>query len=177
MKLVVDNSEPEIAIDSIDQNLIASIQNGLPICKRPYAKIADQLELSENEVIDRISKLLDRGFIKRFGVVVRHHELGYKENAMIVWDIPDDQVQIIANKMKSYSFVTLCYRRARQLPEWRYNLYCMIHGKSRDEVMNLLNEMLDSNNWHSFEYDILFSKQRFKQRAANYILNQGMLEK
>jgi siroheme decarboxylase len=173
MQLVIDNSKIKNNIDSIDQKLIALIQNGLPLSDRPYAEIADQLELSENEVIARISNLREKGLIKRFGVVVRHHELGYKENAMIVWDIPDDQVHDIANTIKSYSFITLCYRRARQLPEWHYNLYCMIHGKSRDEVMLLLNEMLDNNNWHDFDYDVLFSKRRFKQRAANYIKNSN----
>ncbi len=169
MQLVVDNSKNKNIIDSIDQRLIASIQNGLPISDRPYAEIANQLELSEKEVIDRISNLRETGFIKRFGVVVRHHELGYKENAMIVWDIPDNLVHSIADKIKSYPFITLCYRRARQLPEWQYNLYCMIHGKSRNEVMLLLNEMLNNNNWHNYTYDVLFSKRRFKQSAANYI--------
>jgi siroheme decarboxylase len=172
MQLVVDNSRAINDIESIDHQLIATIQNGLPISDRPYAAVADQLHISEKEVISRISNLLGKGLIKRFGVVVRHHELGYKENAMIVWDIPDNQVHEIANKMKSHSFITLCYRRARQLPEWKYNLYCMIHGKSRDEVMFLLNEMLDNNNWYDLEYDVLFSKRRFKQRAANYIKNK-----
>lgn len=171
MKLVVDNSKTIKEFDNIDQRLIASIQNGLPISDRPYAEIADQLKLSEEEVINRISDLLDQGLIKRFGVVVRHHELGYKENAMIVWNIPDGQVHNIANKIKSYSFITLCYRRARQLPEWQYNLYCMIHGKSRHEVTRLLDRMIDDHNFHDFEYEVLFSKQRFKQRAANYISN------
>lgn len=156
-------------LDDIDKKLIAAIQNGLPISERPYIKIAEQLELTEEDVINRISILLDRGLIKRFGVVVRHHELGYKENAMIVWDVPDNQVHTVANQMKSYPFVTLCYRRARQLPEWPYNLFCMIHGKSRDKVFHHLEKMINVNDWHNYSHDVLFSKRRFKQRAANYL--------
>lgn len=175
MKLALDNNNArEISVlDDADQELIATIQNGLPISDRPYAKIAVQLGLSEEEVITRISILLDKGLIKRFGVVVRHHELGYQENAMIVWDVPDDQVRCVAEQIKAYPFITLCYRRARQLPEWPYNLYCMIHGKSRNKVMHHLEEMINAHDWHCYPHEILFSKQRFKQRAANYLSQAG----
>ena len=156
-------------LDDIDQKLIAAIQNGLPISERPYVNIAEQLGLDEEAVINRISVLLGSGLIKRFGVVVRHHELGYRKNAMIVWDVPDSQVHDIGLQIKSHSFVTLCYRRARQLPEWRYNLFCMIHGKSRENVLQHLGGMLDKHDWHHIPHEVLFSKQRFKQRAANYL--------
>ena len=175
MQLALNNNITEITsvLDDVDQQLIATIQNGLPISDRPYMKISEQLGLSEEAIITRISNLLDKGLIKRFGVVVRHHELGYQENAMIVWDIPDEQVHKVANKIKSYSFITLCYRRSRQLPEWRYNLYCMIHGKSRINVMQHLEEMVGTHNLHNYPREILFSKRRFKQRAANYISPAG----
>ncbi len=171
MQLAVDNYVVEKASDLDDANwqLIAMIQNGLPLADRPYEKIARQLGVSEDEIVARISALLDGGLIKRFGVVVRHHELGYRENAMVVWDVPDNQVHSIARQIKSYSFVTLCYRRARQLPEWPYNLFCMIHGKSRDQVMRYLEEMIDTHNWHFYQREVLFSKRRFKQSAANYL--------
>jgi siroheme decarboxylase len=162
-------TKPISVLDDADQQLIATIQNGLPISDRPYANIAEQLGLSEDDVITRISSLLDDGLIKRFGVVVRHHELGYQENAMIVWDVPDELVHTVAHQIKSYPFVTLCYRRARQLPEWPYNLFCMIHGKSRDKVMHHLEAMINANDWHNYPRDVLFSKRRFKQRAANYL--------
>ena len=175
MQLALDNNITKkiSVLDSADQQLIATIQNGLPISDRPYAKIADQLGLSEEEIITRISNLLDKGLIKRFGVVVRHHELGYQDNAMIVWDVPDDHVHEVAHQIKSYSFITLCYRRSRQLPEWRYNLYCMIHGKSRINVMQHLEKMVNEYNWHDYPREVLFSKRRFKQRAANYLSQAG----
>jgi len=156
-------------LDHIEHQLIANIQNGLPIAARPYAEISKQLSISEDEVVKRISSLIERGIFKRFGVVVRHHELGYRENAMVVWDIADDKVQAVGNQIKSYPFITLCYRRPRQLPEWRYNLFCMIHGKSRDEVTQLLQGMIAENDWCDVPYEVLFSKRRFKQCAANYI--------
>jgi DNA-binding Lrp family transcriptional regulator len=175
MNLAMDNNITTnvSVLDDADQQLIATIQNGLPISDRPYAEIARQLGISEEEIIRRISSLLDKGLIKRFGVVVRHHELGYQENAMVVWDVPDEQVHDVAHQIKPYPFITLCYRRSRQLPEWPYNLYCMIHGKSRINVMQLLEKMLSEHNWQGIPREVLFSKQRFKQRAANYMSHAG----
>ncbi len=171
MQLALDNNGGEnmSVLNEADQQLIAAIQNGLPISDRPYAGIAEQLGMSEQALVERISALLEKGLIKRFGVVVRHHELGYRENAMIVWDIPDALVHGVADKIRAYPFVTLCYRRARQLPDWPYNLFCMIHGKSRDKVMHYLEEMVAAHCWHQYPCEILFSKRRFKQGAANYI--------
>lgn len=171
MELALEQNQTEESpyIDDIDQKLIAAIQNGLQISDRPYATISNLLGVSENEVIKRISDLIESGLIKRFGVVVRHHELGYRQNAMIVWDVPDKEVYMIAQRMKSWPFITLCYRRARQLPEWQYNLYCMIHGKSRKDVLLHIENMVKTHNLENYPYEVLFSKRRFKQRAANYI--------
>lgn len=169
-------SEEKVTLDSIDQELIACIQNGLPITVRPYAEISQRTGMSEEDIIDRIAQLKEKGLIKRFGVVVRHHELGYKENAMIVWNVPDDDVHTIGEKIKRFPFITLCYRRARQLPEWPYNLYCMIHGKSRDNVLQLLQDMIDKNQWQDIPREILFSKRRFKQCAANYLTGSNLIQ-
>ncbi len=175
MQLALNNSITETiaVLEDTDHQLIALIQNGLQISDRPYAKIAEQIGISEKEIIKRITNLLDKGLIKRFGVVVRHHELGYRENAMIVWDVPDDLVYGVAHQIKSYPYITLCYRRTRQLPEWPYNLFCMIHGKSRDKVMHHLEKMVNAHDWHHYPREVLFSKRRFKQCAANYISQPG----
>ncbi len=169
----MESALKQIKLDLTEQALIANIQNGLPISDRPYQELGQKLNLSEEQVASRISDLHERGLFKRFGVVVRHHELGYRENAMVVWNIPDQDVDNFAKQIKSYPFITLCYRRARQLPEWSYNLYCMIHGKSRENVKQLLNGMINENQWQDIPQEVLFSKRRFKQTAANYLTASG----
>ena len=74
-----------------DLRLLTAIQDGLPLDPRPYARVAEQAGLSEDEVITRLGRLAGEGVIRRFGVIVRHHELGYRANAMVVWDVPDGQ--------------------------------------------------------------------------------------
>lgn len=158
----------QAVIDEQDQALITLIQTGLPLSPTPYADIAEKLKLSEIEVIQRIKDLKDTNVIKRFGVVVRHLELGYKANAMTVWDIPDNAVSEFGTCMGQFDFVTLCYRRPRRLPDWPYNLFTMIHGKDRDDVLANIEVLVERCNLNEVEHKVLFSTRRFKQRGAIY---------
>ena len=158
----------QVVLDDIDQRLITLIQTGLPLSPTPYADIGEKLQLDEEDVIQRIQKLNDDNVIKRFGVVVRHHELGYKANAMTVWNIPDEAVSELGACMGQFDFVTLCYRRPRRLPDWPYNLFTMIHGKVRDDVMANIELLAKRCNLKEVEYNVLFSTRRFKQRGAIY---------
>ncbi len=162
-----DNAEYETA----DKQLVSLLQDGLPLCERPYEKIGRQIGLSESQVLERITALKNNGVIKRFGIIVRHHEVGYKANAMVVWNIPDSDVDDIAQQIIEFPFVTLCYRRPRRLPEWPYNLFCMIHGRDRYNVIKHLELLITANNLQNFAHDVLFNKRRFKQRGACYSIS------
>lgn len=151
-----------------ENRLIAAIQSGLPLVERPFLAVGDALDQSETEVIEGIMNLIRLGVIKRIGVVVRHHELGYRANAMVVWDIPEKEVKKQGSHLGQLEFVTLCYRRPRRLPVWRYNLFCMIHGHDRAEVMARVDEMRKGPGLQDIPYEVLFSTRRFKQCGARY---------
>lgn len=161
------DKQPDI-LSAQDLALISAIQQGLPVCHRPYQAIARQLGLSEDEVLSRLRQLLDNGVIKRFGVVVRHRELGYRANGMVVWDIPDDAVSALGRRMGEFPCVTLSYRRPRYLPQWPYNLFTMVHGHNRDQVVEKVHEIVEQCDLHHIPHQILFSTRRFKQRGARY---------
>ncbi|MCQ8102824.1 AsnC family transcriptional regulator [Methylomonas sp. SURF-2] len=155
-------------IDAIDFQLIEAVQAGLPIAARPYAAIAAQLALSEQEVINRLMSLKTRGLIKRWGVVVKHRQLGYRANAMIVMDIPDAEVAAVGKLVSQQPCVNLCYQRPRQGETWPYNLYCMIHGKSREAVLRQWAALRESCGLSEVAFEVLFSRRCFKQRGALY---------
>lgn len=163
-------------LDAMDDALIRAIENGLPLCSRPYAQIADQLGIDEPEVLARLAALQQQGVIKRMGVVVRHRELGYRANAMLVWDVPDERVSELGRCLSQYDFITLCYRRPRVLPDWPYNLFCMIHGKSREDVLQRIDWLIAQCHLESLPHRILFSRRRFKQRGAVYRATDGNVE-
>jgi DNA-binding Lrp family transcriptional regulator len=154
----------------VDRSLLDEIQNGLPLVHRPYALIGARIGLEEAAVMARLRALMESGIIKRLGVVVRHHELGYRANAMTVWDIADEGVQAVAARMLRNPALTLCYRRPRRLPDWPYNLFCMIHGRHRDEVLAQIEALKQECDLQDCRHAVLFSTRRFKQCGAHYPL-------
>lgn len=158
-------------IDLIDRQLIELLQEGIATISRPYALIGEQLNISEKEVLVRLSRLKKQGLIKRLGVIVNHRKLGYHSNAMVVFDVFDPLVEQIAEQMSAFNFVNLCYLRPRRGEQWPYNLYCMIHGKDREKVLQQLEQLIDSCQLSSNNHEVLFSQQCFKQRGALYKAN------
>lgn len=152
-----------------ERSLIAVLQRGLPLVSHPYKKIAEEINCSEQEVINHIKLMRENDDIKRFGLVVRHRKLGFKSNAMVVWDVAEDKVDDLGQCFGRFNFVTLSYRRCRRLPDWPYNLFCMIHGKDRIDVLNNLQIMVNKCAVIDTQYEILFSSRCFKQRGAIYI--------
>ena len=120
-------------MDELDRALIVATQAGLPLVARPYAAIAEQLVISEDEVMARLQGLLASGMIRRIGAVPNHYAIGWTANGMTVWDVADEQVDQLGALVGALPFVTHCYRRPRALPAWPYNLFAMVHGSSRDE--------------------------------------------
>lgn len=151
-----------------DQQLLTVIQGGLPITSRPFAALSEQLGISEQEVLERLAHLKRQGLIKRWGVIVKHRQLGYLANAMVVWDIPDHEVKAVGARISAFEFVNLCYRRPRHGTQWPYNLYCMIHGKNRETVLAQLQQLTDACALSGYGRQILFSRRCFKQSGALY---------
>jgi siroheme decarboxylase len=163
--LARDARAPAVTLDQAQQELVAALQDGLPIVPRPF----NWLGMPEAQALPAISRWVDEGIIKRFGIIVRHRELGYTANAMVVWDVPDADVSRVGAALAASGRVSLCYLRARQLPHWRYNLFCMIHGKDRDEVQVRIDDLIEQCGLQEYQHAVLFSRRRFKQRGARYV--------
>jgi DNA-binding Lrp family transcriptional regulator len=150
-------------MDELDRALIVATQAGLPLVARPYAALAEQLALAEDEVMARLQGLLSSGMIRRIGAVPNHYAIGWTANGMTVWDVADEQVDQLGALVGALPFVTHCYRRPRALPAWPYNLFAMVHGSSREEcsakaleIRALLGDACRAN-------DILYSTKILKK--------------
>jgi DNA-binding Lrp family transcriptional regulator len=148
---------------------VAALQPGIPVDARPYAELGRRAGTTESGAIAQLQRWLEAGVIRRFGVVVRHQELGFGANAMVVLDVPDAEVGWAGRRLAAAHRVTLCYRRPRVLPQWRYNLFCMIHGRSREAVLAQLAQLFERGGLSDYPLEILFSCRRFKQRGARYV--------
>jgi len=150
------------------QSLRAILEQGLPHVAQPYLQISRQLNATQAQVLAQISHWQQEGLVKRFGLVVKHRQLGFTANAMVVWNIADDKVSEVAQQLSSCTEVSLCYRRPRRLPDWPYNLFCMIHGTDRAIVLSQITAMTEKFALENVQKDILFSFKAYKQQGARY---------
>jgi DNA-binding Lrp family transcriptional regulator len=121
-------------LGEFDRLLIAATQSGLPLVARPYEAVGAMLGVSSDAVRARFAELLESGLVRRIGAVPNHYRLGYSANGMTVWDVDDARVDELGEKVGALPGVSHCYRRPRELPRWPYNLFAMLHGRSREEV-------------------------------------------
>lgn len=120
--------------DPLDRQIILATQEGLPLVPQPYHAVADQVGITPDEVMERLQHMLDSGVIRRIGAVPNHYALGYKANGMTVWDVADERMDELGERIGALEFVSHCYHRPRHLPDWPYNLFAMVHGHDRSEV-------------------------------------------
>lgn len=118
----------------VERRIILATQAGLPLVSRPWDSVAAEVGIPVDELLARMQSMLQRGVIRRIGAVPNHYAIGYTANGMSVWDIADDRVDAVGEHVGALDAVTHCYRRPRRLPEWPYNLFAMVHGRSRDAV-------------------------------------------
>lgn len=150
-------------MDTVDRQLVLATQGGLPLVARPYARLAEQLGLSEADVMLRLQGLLDRGLIRRIGVVPNHYAIGWTANGMTVWNVPDDKVDELGGRVGALPFVTHCYRRPRALPAWPYNLFAMVHGSSREECSAKADDIRRLLGEDCLGNDVLYSTRILKK--------------
>lgn len=152
-----------MSVDPRDLALVRATQEGLPLCERPFAEVARRLGWSEQEVIDRFRALLARRAVRRIAAVPNHYRLGFTANGMCVFDVADGRISELGPKVGALSFVSHCYRRPRVPPDWPYNLFAMVHGRSRGEVEARLPEILAILGAACRRHEILWSTRILKK--------------
>jgi siroheme decarboxylase len=152
-----------MALDEFDRRLIRATQAGLPLVPRPYEAVGATLGVSGEQVRDRLQAMLKSGLIRRIGAVPNHYRLGFTANGMSVWDVADDRVDALGALIGELPGVSHCYRRPRRLPVWRYNLFAMLHGRSRQEVEHQASEIEKLLGTACVAHDILYSTAILKK--------------
>lgn len=150
-----------------DRPLAALVEAGLPLVPRPYDAWARACGTDVVHVLDTLARWLDAGTLRRFGAIVRHHELGFAANAMCVFDVPAEQVDRCGAALATEPGITLAYRR-RRAAGWPFNLYAMVHGRDRDAVRAVLARVVPRARLENVPRAVLFSTRRFKQTGARY---------
>lgn len=150
-------------VDIDDVEFLRQVQNGIPLTKTPYKDIGNRLEMTEEEVINKMARLLKEGKIRRLAASIAHRKIGIVSNAMCVWKVPEERVDEVGEFMAGLEEVTHCYERP-VFPGWEHNLYTMIHGYTDSECEKVIEGIKEKTGIS--DYIILYSEKEFKKVGA-----------
>jgi len=155
-------------LTELEKKIIASIQEDIDITKRPYRKMSEGLNISEEKFLEVLQNLCDRGVIRRFGATIRHQKSGYAANAMAAWQVDEERIDAVGEKMAAFKQVSHCYRR-NPTHEWPYNLYTMIHARDETSCRETARKMSVASGVNT--YTLLFSRRELKKISMQYFTN------
>ena len=152
-------------LTDLEKKVIALLQKDIPITERPYLELAEKIGITEEEFLAVVKDLDDRNMIRRFGATLKHQKSGYKANAMVAWCVDEDRVEKVGSTLAAFREITHCYRR-NPTPEWKYNLYTMVHAATEEDCRALVQRLSDAAG--ETDLSILFSRQELKKTSMKY---------
>ena len=152
-------------LSDLEKKIIAAIQGDIPITERPYQELAEKLGIPEDLLLQKLKALDDQGVIRRFGATLRHQKSGFSANAMAAWQVTEDRVVEVGEKMAAFKEVSHCYRRD-PTSQWPYNLYTMVHARDMASCKDIVRKMSEETS--ITEYIILFSRKELKKTSMEY---------
>ena len=152
-------------LTELDKKIIRELQKDLPVEKYPFAQIAKRIGISERELLSHIKRFMNEGVIRRFGATIYHYRSGFEANVMVAWLVPEDRLDEVGEKMASFSEATHCYARVTY-PDWPYNLYTMIHGRTEEECLDIVQKLAKATGVNT--YRLLFTENTFKRTTMEY---------
>lgn len=157
------NFEP----DETDKRFIRELQKDIEVVSEPFNEPARRLGVSVEEYLAKAKYYESIGVMRRFAAILRHRNAGFIANGMIVWIVPESRVDEVGTLLASFPQVTHCYRRPTY-PDWPYNLYSMVHARSREVCEGIAKEMASHIGIN--DYRILFSTREFKKERVRYFV-------
>lgn len=152
-------------IEELEKKIIHYLQGDLPVAPKPFALLADEIGIREEDLLEKTQLLKEQGILRRFGATLRHQLAGFHANAMVAWRVPEDKVEKSGTSMATFREVSHCYQRRIQ-GEWKYNLFTMIHGKNNKDCEHIAKKIADMVEVN--EYVVLISLKEYKKTSPKY---------
>lgn len=154
-------------LTEMEKKIVRELQEGLSLERRPFLPIAEKLGMTEGQLIDKIKEFMDRGVIRRFGATLRHQDIGFVANAMVVWKVEPEQAVAIGQQLADFPEVTHCYNR-KSPPGWPYTIFTMVHGRTEDDCREIARRMSEATG--AAEYQVIFSSKELKKNSMKYFV-------
>lgn len=154
-------------LTAAEKKVARLIQLDIPLASRPFRETGQACGQSEEEVLNITRRLLEKGYIRRFGAILRHQEAGFTRNALVIWSVPPDQIEKAGKTLAAFPFISHCYERDPAF-QGKYNLFTMLHAQN-DNIDTIINKMAEAINCCDFL--ILESLQEYKKTSPEYFIN------
>ena len=153
-----------------DKDFIRELQKDMEIIDEPFVKAANNLGMTEEELFAKMKHYESIGVLRRFAAILRHRQVGFTANGMIVWKVPEDRITSVGETLGSFPQVSHCYERPTY-DDWPYNVFSMIHCKTQDEANDVAKTI--QNQINVDEFRILFSSREFKKTRVEYFVENS----
>ena len=154
-------------LSKLDKTIVGLIARDIPLTKRPFKDLAARLGIDERLLLERIRSFKKNGLMRKFAAILNHRKIGFRYNAMVVWNVPQKFIDKAGNIMSSFDEVSHCYRR-QIVPGWKYNLYSMVHGRTRRDCFDVVRK-IDKALGGNIDHKALFSSKEEKKIGAKYL--------
>jgi DNA-binding Lrp family transcriptional regulator len=162
----VKRAEKEpMELEPVHYEMIKGLQKDIEPTEEPFTPLAQKLGVSVEELAKEAERMKKAGIMRRFAAILYHRKAGFTANAMVVWKVPEERAEAIGETVAAYSAVSHCYLRP-VYPQWPYPLFSMVHGKSKEEVETIVEEIAEEIGVK--EYDYLYSTREFKKVRIEY---------
>ena len=151
--------------DSTDKQLIAELQENLPLTSRPFAEVADNIGVEENEVLKRLKKMQAEGILRRIAPLVAQKKSGFKNNAMVVWQVPEEKCDSMGQKLATFEFISHCYRRPTT-PDWPYQIFTVVHARNEEDLQAKVEQLETAIEY--IDWKILRTEEKLKKASLQY---------
>jgi len=142
--------------------ILQAIPYDFPVRERPYERIAGGAGISEGELISVLKEWKRKGIVRRIAAILYHRRAAYTHNAMVVWEVPEDDVDKVGRIMAGFPEVSHCYERDKG-HYWQYNLFTMIHSRSREGCVDIVRRLAEKSGIE--RYAMFLSKREFKKTS------------
>ncbi len=150
-------------LSELEKEVIRASQKDVPLVKRPFRELAGKVGISEEQFVGTLRELKEKGVMRRFSAILFHRRAGFRANGMAVWKVPQERIDEVGYYLASFKSVSHCYRRTAN-EHWSYNLFSMIHGKTKEEVLSFVERV--GNELGMKEWSVLFSTREFKKKRV-----------
>jgi siroheme decarboxylase len=166
-KLPAYRETARTASDLTDEEVayVRELQEDLAVEPAPFARMAERLGVSEDDVLKAAQAFIDEGLMRRFAAVLHHRRAGFGANAMSVWKAPEDEIDDYGYTLAGYAAISHCYRRPTY-PDWPYALFGMIHGTSKARVEEAVADIRRRTGLD--DYRLLYSTAEYKKVRVRY---------